>query len=194
MGRHILTRLVLTLSLLLPLAAQAHTGSGNAAGFGAGFLHPFLGWDHLLAMVAVGIWAAQLGGRMAGWLPVTFVLALLLGAALGAGGIALPYIETGILLSVLVLGALISLALKPHAVFAALLVALFALAHGHAHGTEIPMAMDGIGYGAGMALASALLLVAGFSLIRSLCHWRLERLVPYSGMTILAGGILLAIG
>lgn len=194
MGRHSLTRLALMFTLLLPLAALAHTGSGHVAGFGAGFLHPFLGWDHLLAMVAVGIWAAQLGGRMAWLLPVTFILALLLGATLGAGGMALPYIEMGILLSVLALGALISLALKPHALPGVALVALFALAHGHAHGTEIPVALDGIGYGAGMALGTALLMAAGFSLIRSLCHWQLDRLVPYSGMTILAGGLLLAVG
>ncbi len=185
--------LIVTTLLLLPLSAFAHTGTGHASGFGYGFAHPLLGWDHLLAMVAVGIWAAQIGGRARWLLPVTFVATLLAGAAIGFTGLTLPFVETGILLSVLVLGAVIGLAYQPTAAMGALLVAGFALFHGYAHGTEMPANLSGLTYGLGFASATALLQLGGMSAILLLQRLRAERLARVAGMAIAVGGVYLAV-
>ena len=138
--------------------AHAHPQVGAAAdGLVLGALHPVLGADHLLAMVAVGLWAAQRGGRSTWVLPLAFVGTMIVGALLGASGVALPGVEQGILLSVLLLGALVAAAATAPAAVGALVVAAFALLHGHAHGGEMPATASGIAYGAGLALATATL-------------------------------------
>jgi urease accessory protein len=141
----------------LPTVAWAHTGAGG--GFLAGFAHPFMGLDHLLAMVAVGLWAVQLGGAMRWRLPLAFVACMALGAALPASlGAAL---EPGIAASVLLLGVAVFTAMRPHAGLAMAVVGAAALLHGHAHGIEMPLAASPLTYGLGLILATALLHGAG---------------------------------
>ena len=152
------------LSALLPSMALAHPGPGAVHGFGSGFAHPFFGWDHLLAMVAVGIWAGQRGGRALWLLPALFVSAMAFGGGLGAMGVGLAGVEAGILASVLVLGVLIAASARVPLVAAGGLVVLFALFHGHAHGTEMPLSHSGLAYGAGFCAATALLHGAGILL------------------------------
>ncbi len=119
-------------------AASAHTGEGIDSGFESGFWHPILGWDHVVAMVAVGLWGAFLGSPAIWILPVVFPLVMALGGALGVIGVPLPMVETGIALSGVVLGLLIALAARAPLWVAALIVGIFAIFHGHAHGTELP--------------------------------------------------------
>lgn len=138
-----------------PGVALAHTGHAPVAGFGAGFLHPIGGADHLLAMVAVGVLAAQLGGRALLGLPLAFLAVMALGGLLGAGGPALPAVEAGILASVVVLGGLIAIGRPLPQSLALGLGALFALCHGHAHGAEMPAASGLLTYGGGFLLATA---------------------------------------
>lgn len=146
--------------------AYAHTGVGITNGFMPGFLHPITGLDHVLAMVTVGLLAAQLGG-LARWLvPLSFVFPMALGGVLGVTGIAVPFVEFGIGLSVLVLGSVIALQLRPTVPVAMTLTAFFAIFHGHAHGTEMPETAAAFSYGIGFAVASASLLATGIGLHR----------------------------
>ncbi|HLB79047.1 MAG TPA: HupE/UreJ family protein, partial [Dongiaceae bacterium] len=121
-------------------AALAHTFGAAGAGFTAGLMHPFGGLDHLLAMLAVGLWAAQQRGRAAWALSGAFVVAMAAGAALALAGVALPAVEAGLAASVLVVGLVVAAALRPSPAAAGALAGLFALWHGHAHGGELPMA------------------------------------------------------
>ena len=146
---------------LLPTAALAHTGIGETSGFAHGFAHPMSGLDHVLAMVMVGVFAWQLGGRALWLVPATFVLVMALGGALGVAGIQVPFVETGIALSVIVLGAVVALGVKAPAAMTMGLVGLFAVFHGHAHGIEMPEDAGGVAYAAGFMIATALLHVAG---------------------------------
>jgi urease accessory protein len=122
--------------LLAPTLAVAHPGHGMESA-AAGFMHPFTGWDHLLVMLAVGMWAGRLGGAARWQLPLTFVLVMLLGALAGMAGLALPALETGIAASVMAIGLLIALQVVVKPFWQVSLVALFALLHGLAHGTEL---------------------------------------------------------
>ena len=136
-------------------AALAHPG--HAGGVAAGLAHPFTGLDHMLAMVAVGLWAAQLG-RPAIWLlPAVFPLTMAAGAALGMSGVAMPWVEIGILASVVVLGAAVALGLRLSLVASAAMVGVFAVFHGHAHGAEIPAAASPSLYGLGFVAATLIL-------------------------------------
>jgi urease accessory protein len=157
-------RILLTLSLTLPTAALAHTGIGaQGSPFGSGFLHPLLGPDHVLTMVAVGILAAMTGGRAIRAYPVSFVAAMVVGGFLGFGGAALPVVEPAILASVVVLGAAVALAARPPLLLACGAIALFGVAHGYAHGLEGP-ALGGVRYAAGFVVATLLLHAAGVGL------------------------------
>ncbi len=143
--------------------ALAHTGVGHTHGLLAGLLHPIAGFDHLLAMVAVGIWSALVMQRRSVWVaPAAFVLAMLAGAALGVAGIALPQVETGIALSVIALGLMIATRIELPVAAGALVVALFALYHGHAHGNEATGAIAA--YMTGFTLMTATLHIAGIGL------------------------------
>jgi urease accessory protein len=149
---------------LIPTAAFAHPGIGDAHGFVQGFTHPLGGLDHLLAMVTVGLLAWQLGGRALWLVPASFVLAMAAGGALGMAEIPVPFVEVGIAVSVIVLGAMVALGTKAPLAIAMALAALFAVFHGHAHGTEMPLDAGGVAYGAGFVLASALLIATGTAL------------------------------
>lgn len=145
-------------------AAAAHSGGGPGAGFAAGFGHPFGGGDHLLAMVCVGAWGAQLGSPLRLALPTTFPLMMVAGAALALWGLPLPAVESGVALSVLALGACIAWRWRAPVWAACALVAGFALLHGYAHGRELPVAADPAGYSLGFVLATGLLHVFGIGL------------------------------
>ena len=149
---------------LLPAAAFAHTGVGQASGFTHGFVHPITGLDHILAMVMVGVFAWQLGGRALWLVPMAFVALMAVGGALGMAGVAVPYVEIGIALSVVVLGAVVALGLKAPTAVAMAMVGLFSLFHGHAHGAEMPEDTAGVAYGMGFMLATALLHAVGLGL------------------------------
>ena len=149
---------------LLPQAAQAHSAKSLAGGFMAGFVHPFSGADHLLAMVSVGLWGAFLGRPLIAALPVIFPAVMALGALLAMFGVPQPPIELGIALSVLVLGIAIAAAWRAPVWLACLIVAVFALFHGFAHGTEIPSLADPIAFSTGFMLATGSLHLAGIGL------------------------------
>jgi urease accessory protein len=149
---------------LIPTAALAHPGIGDAHGFAHGLAHPLGGLDHILAMVAVGIFAWQLGGRALWLVPATFISVMAAGAALAMAGVAVPQVELGIAASVIVLGAIVALGLHVPVAIAMGLVGLFAIFHGHAHGTEMPLDAAGAAYAAGFMLATALLHVGGIAL------------------------------
>jgi urease accessory protein len=149
---------------LIPTAAFAHPGIGDAHGFVQGFAHPLGGLDHLLAMVTVGLLAWQLGGRALWLVPASFIVAMAAGGALGMAGIPVPFVEVGIAVSVIVLGAMVALGTKAPLAITMALAALFAVFHGHAHGSEMPLDAGGVAYGAGFVLASALLIAAGIAL------------------------------
>jgi urease accessory protein len=143
-------------------AAAAHAGHADAGGFTHGFLHPLGGLDHMLAMVAVGLYAALLGGRALWLVPAAFVTVMALGGALGAADYALlPYTEIGIALSVVVLGLAIALRVSLPTLAAMTLAGVFAVFHGHAHGAEMPQSLSGYEYAAGFLAATALLHGAG---------------------------------
>ena len=144
--------------------ALAHTGTGLPGGFESGFVHPFTGWDHLLAMVSVGIWGAFLGRPLVYALPVIFPITMVGGAALGMFGISMPPVETGIAVSLLVLGLCICLAIEASVGVACAIVATFANFHGYAHGAELPSAADPVGYSLGFVLATGLLHVTGIGI------------------------------
>lgn len=146
---------------LLPVAAMAHTGTGAHIDALHGFLHPLSGLDHILAMVSVGVFAAQLGGRSLWAVPATFVLAMVAGGALGYFGTPLPMVEQGIALSVIVMGLAVASGIKVPLAPAMALVAVFAVFHGHAHGAEGSGAGSFLGYAAGFVLATSLLHAAG---------------------------------
>ncbi|MBY5536268.1 HupE/UreJ family protein [Rhizobium leguminosarum] len=151
-------------AVALPAVASAHPAIGEAAGFSHGFAHPISGLDHILAMVMVGVFAFQLGGRAIWLVPTTFVLVMTLGGALGIAGITVPFVETGIALSVVVLGAIVALHVKAPLAAALGIIGLFAVFHGHAHGAEMPENAAAAGYAAGFMVATALLHVAGLAL------------------------------
>jgi urease accessory protein len=145
---------------LLPAAALAHDPAAAQPGFAYGLLHPLTGLDHLLAMLAVGLWAAAGGRRALVTVPAAFLGALLIGAALGTASVASFAVEPMILASLIVLGALVALAVSAPLAAGAALVFLFGLAHGHAHGAEGPAGQMAT-FTAGFALASAALIAAG---------------------------------
>jgi urease accessory protein len=182
--------LAATLIVAFSSAALAHPGHGGGlgGGFAAGFAHPFTGLDHLLAMVAVGLWASQLE-RPALWtLPVVFPVMMALGAALGTGGLVMPWIETGILLSVVVLGAAVALRVKAPLAIGAVLVAAFAVLHGYVHGAELPPDSSAWLYGIGFVVATLILHGAGLGL--GLAAQR-PVLMRSAGGAIAAAGLLL---
>jgi len=161
MPKTLLTALLAAIALM-PTAALAHTGLG-AHGFEHGFLHPLGGLDHQIAMVMVGVLAYQMGGRALWLVPGTFVLIMVASGALGMAGIPMPFVEIGIALSCIVLGAIVALGVTVPVAAAMGVVGLFAVFHGHAHGTEAPVDASGLAYAAGFVLATALLHALGIA-------------------------------
>lgn len=191
--RSLFSILAAAAAALAAAPAAAHTGHG-LDGLAAGFAHPFHGIDHLLAMIAVGAWAAQQGGRAVWALPCAFVGVMALGGVLGFAGYTLPGIESVIVASVLVLGAVVAAAAKLPLWVAAPVVGAFALFHGLAHGAELPEAANAPAYAAGFVAATALLHAAGIALAFAL-HGATPRLALRAlGAAQAGAGVLLAAG
>jgi urease accessory protein len=168
-GRLCCARIATAIGLALVVqAAHAHSEATASGGFLRGFLHPLTGGDHLLAMVAVGIWGAVLGAPLLWLLPVAFPMLMVLGAVSAMAGLALPAIEPGIALSVLVLGSAIAAFWRAPIPAALAVVAFFGILHGFAHGRELPQSALPAAYAAGFVLASGLLHGTGIA-IGSIC-------------------------
>jgi len=173
---------------LVALPALAHVQEGQAAGFLTGLAHPVSGLDHVLAMIAVGLWGAQLGAPALWLLPVTFPLVMAFGGFLGLLGLPLPGVEVGIALSALALGLAVATGWRPPLAVAALLVAAFAVFHGHAHGTELPQGQSGLAYSIGFVVATGLLHLAGIG-IGVIHRWPVGRgVLRVLGAGVAAGG------
>ncbi len=167
--------------------ALAHEGGGHVGGFSSGFMHPLLGWDHVLAMVAVGLWGAFLGGSALWMLPIVFPFVMAIGGVLGIAGVDLPAVETGIALSAVILGSMVLAAARPPLWLAAVIVGVFAIFHGHAHGTELPEAVSPLAYSLGFVLATGLLHLCGIG-FGFLVRW------PAGRAIVRLGGGLIALG
>ena len=182
--RRVTCALTVLLAFALHGPASAHVESGTAAGLVSGLSHPITGLDHLVAMVAVGLWGAQLGSPAIWLLPITFPLVMALGGLLGLAGLGLPLTEQAVALSAVVLGALVLLRAQPPLWIAALIVAYFAIFHGYAHGRELPHAADPLAYGLGFVIATGLLHLCGI-LIGTLTRWPLgESVVRACGAAV----------
>jgi urease accessory protein len=168
--------------------AYAHEGGGLAGGFSSGFLHPVKGLDHVVAMVAVGLWGVFLGQPAIWLLPVVFPLVMAIGGALGVMGIPVPAVETGIAVSAIVLGLMVLLAARPPIAMAAVIVAAFAIFHGHAHGTELPSSSNALAYSLGFVIATGLLHLTGIA-FGLLAHWPLGKVAVRVG-----GGVISLVG
>ncbi len=180
------------LTLSFQSVASAHTGVGDPNGFWHGLIHPIGGLDHILAMVAVGLWAAQIGGVALWYVPGAFVLAMAGSSALGHLGLALPSVEQGILASDFIMGLLLLLAPRLPLAASMLIVALLAVFHGYAHGAEMPETVSGFTYGVGFILATTGLHLLGIGI-----GWGLDRSQPLvrhrlfrsSGAAIVLGAV-----
>jgi len=177
--------------------ANAHVGVGDTGGFAHGFWHPIGGIDHILAMVMVGLFAAQLGGRAMWLVPAAFVGVMAWGGVVSFSGLPLPFVELGIGLSIVVFGAAVAFGLKPVVAAAMGLVGFFALFHGFAHGAEMPDSVAGFTYGAGFVVATALLHAAGLglgSIAASGAGPRGETLVRAAGALTAVAGVAVVTG
>jgi urease accessory protein len=181
-------------ALGLATGAQAHSGEGSVNGFLAGVLHPVTGFDHLLAMIAVGIWGATLGMPLIWALPVAFPLLMVVGGILGISGIPLPYVESGIAASVLILGLAIALAWRAPIPVALAIVAAFGVFHGYAHGAELPTAASPAAYVAGFVLCTGALHLAGIAIGTLKKLPRGEQALRASGGLIAAAGVWILAG
>lgn len=186
-----LARTLTTAVLLIPTAALAHTGHGDGHGLVHGFAHPLGGLDHILAMVTVGLFAWQLGGRALWLVPASFILMMAAGGAAGMAGVPMPLVEFGIAASVIVLGTIVAIGIKTPVAIAMGLVGAFAIFHGYAHGAEMPVDASGLTYAAGFVLATALLHAAGIALGMGI--GRLSNVYGRVGYQV-SGGLVAAIG
>lgn len=183
----------IALTALLPTAAQAHPGHAESSlGWLAGLGHPLSGWDHILAMVAVGLWAAQSGGKAVWTMPLTFIGVMAGSATIGAISGPMPWIEQGIILSDLILGGLVLAATRLPIRTGLLIVACFASFHGYVHGAEMPQTTSALSYGIGFVMATSLLHSIGLGLALTLKHPIIVRLL--GGAIGLIGGCLLLHG
>ena len=182
-------RRLLAAAILVVVASPAVAHTGHAAdGLVHGFLHPIGGYDHVLAMIAVGLWSAQIGGLALWLLPATFVSAMTFGAFLGVADLLLPSAELGIIASVVVLGIAIATAARLPLALSAATIMVLAVFHGYAHGTEMPLAANGVTYGAGFAAGTAVLHAAGLGVASLLRRTKLLR--PLGGAIAVAGAAL----
>ena len=177
------------LIVLWPAPAFAHEQQGAAAGFLTGFVHPISGLDHVLAMVAVGLWGAQLGAPAIWVLPVAFPLVMAMGGMLGLMGVPVPGIEYGIAASAILLGAAVTLEVRTSLVVTALLVGVFAIFHGHAHGTELPPGQSALLYSMGFVIATGCLHALGIG-IGAVHRWAWgQKLLRAAGAVVAVGGV-----
>jgi urease accessory protein len=177
--------LVVALLWLSTTPAFAHVDQGQAAGFITGLKHPWSGLDHVLAMLAVGLWGAQLGQPAIWLLPVTFPMVMALGATMGLLGFRLPGVEIGIAASALLLGAMVAGEARPRLPVAAVLVGFFAIFHGHAHGTELPVGQSGMLYSMGFVLATGVLHAMGIA-IGTIHRWSAGKLALRGAGAVIA--------
>ena len=177
----------LLLLMLVSPRVFAHSAEGLAGGFLSGLMHPVLGPDHVIAMVAVGLWGAFLGTPAIWLLPIVFPMVMAFGGALGVAGVPIPAVETGIAVSAIVLGAMVAFAVRPPIWVAAVIVGAFAIFHGHAHGTELPGSASPLAYSLGFVIATGLLHLCGIA-FGALTHW------PAGSIAVRAGGGLIALG
>ena len=169
-------------------SAWAHIGAGETGGFTSGLHHPVSGLDHILAMVAVGLWGAQLGAPALWMLPVAFPMMMAVGGMLGLMGIPLPGAEVGIALSAIVLGIMVLAEARPKLAIALCIVAFFAIFHGHAHGTELPEGENGLLYSIGFVIATGCLHGVGIG-IGCVHRWKPGQVaLRATGAVVLAGG------
>jgi urease accessory protein len=175
-------------ALWLALPAWAHEQQGQATGFVTGLLHPVSGLDHVLAMLAVGLWGAQLGAPAIWLLPVTFPLVMAFGGFVGLIGVPLPGVELGIAASAVLLGAMVATESRPPSWLAASAVAFFAVFHGHAHGSELPPGQSGLLYSLGFVVATGCLHASGIAI--GLIHrWSAGRIaLRGAGAAVTAAG------
>ena len=185
----------LVVALMMPLLAHAHMEDA-AAGFMSGLLHPINGLDHFLAMISVGIVSMQLGGRNAYTLPGMFVAAMVVGGLVGTMGKQIPYIEHGIALSVIVLGAAIALVKEGGKTLPVMLVTMFfGFLHGYAHGVEMPKAVDPVFYAAGFVTSTATIHLMGVGLgYLMMIRYHREQLLRHLGSVISGMGIMIMLG
>jgi urease accessory protein len=175
--------------MLCAQAAHAHVQKSEAAGFVSGFLHPISGLDHVLAMVAVGLWGAQLGAPAVWLLPVAFPMVMAMGGMLGLLGVHLPGIEFGIAASAILLGGAVLSEARPPIALAAALVAFFAIFHGYAHGTELPAGQSGLLYSMGFVMATGCLHGVGIT-IGTVHRWGWgQKLLRVAGAGVAVGGV-----
>lgn len=171
-GKHAQTLQLFTalslIFLLVPIMAHAHVAQGQAAGFFTGIEHPWSGLDHILAMVAVGLWGAQLGNPAIWVLPIAFPMMMAVGAMMGLMGIPVPGVEIGIALSAIMLGLMVLLDMRAKLLIAGILVGFFAIFHGHAHGTELPAGQSGLLYSMGFVIGTGCL--HGVGILIGLIH------------------------
>jgi urease accessory protein len=177
------------LAALWAQTAWAHVLKGQAYGFLTGFLHPISGPDHVLAMVAIGLWGAQLGAPAIWVLPVAFPMVMAMGGMLGFLGVPIPGVEYGIAASAILLGAAVAFEVRPPIVVAGLLVGFFAIFHGHAHGTELPLGQSVLLYSMGFVIATGCLHALGIG-IGTVHRWTWgQKLLRASGTMVAAGGV-----
>jgi urease accessory protein len=181
--------LTLGVYLVFTPSAHAHVEGGQAVGFVTGLQHPWSGLDHVLAMIAVGLWGAQLGNPALWVLPVTFPMVMSFGAMMGLLGMPLPGIEIGIAVSAIILGGMVLGEVKPKLIVAAIMVGVFAIFHGHAHGTELPPGQSGLLYSMGFVIATGVL--HGIGILIGLIHrWPAGKLaLRLSGAFIAVMGV-----
>ena len=188
MKRGSLPRSLALAATLWPALAWAHVGQGRAEGFLAGLSHPVSGLDHVLAMVAVGLWGAQLGAPAIWLLPVTFPLVMAFGGMLGLAGMPLPGVEAAIALSGILLGLAVLAEWRPPLPLAAVIVGFFAVFHGHAHGAELPAGASGLTYSIGFVAATGTLHAVGIG-IGVIHRWGWGRVaLRLAGAGVAAGG------
>lgn len=185
---------VLAAILLLPSLAHAHVGVGETGGFLHGMGHPLSGLEHICAMVAVGLWASQMGGRAIWAAPLTFVGVMALAGALGMFGFRVPFVETGIVVSVLTLGVLVAAAVRLPLSSSMIIVGLFAIFHGYAHGAEMPETASGLAYAAGFVATTAFLHACGIGLGIAIQKLASPAVVRFAGIAIVfcSGYLLLS--
>jgi urease accessory protein len=179
---HLTSLLALGLLFILPGLASAHILLGRPHGLHDGFVHPFTGLDHLLAMFAVGLWAAQHRGRALWMIPLTFVGVMVLGGIVGVSGAYVPGAELGIALSLLALGGLIATATRFKPSLSMLVVGFFALFHGYAHGHEMPAAVSAVSFSVGFVLAT--LILHGLGMAAGLLLQKQQRVIAFAGSAI----------
>jgi urease accessory protein len=180
------------LATVMAVPALAHTGPGAAHGLASGLLHPLLGLDHVLAMVAVGLWAGLVGGRARLAYPLAFVAMMVVAGLWGMSGAELAGVEIGIAISVVTLGLAIALQLTPPLAAGAAACAIFAIFHGHAHGAELPADASGVAYAAGFVLATAALHGLGLAIAGGLAARAPLVARVAGGGLVLAGVAILA--